>query len=104
MRSRGWWSREPVGVGHKPPLWNSVLESLSNGVPIIRWPLGAEQFYNVKMLAEEWGVCVELARGNIESSVDAVKRSNEAKVLETVRGTHQSRQRCGGGSRRSRRC
>ncbi|GJM95897.1 hypothetical protein PR202_ga12684 [Eleusine coracana subsp. coracana] len=60
--------------------------SLSRGVPIIGWPLGAEQFYNVRMLAEEWGVCVELARGNMESSVDAVKRSNVAEVLETVMG------------------
>ncbi|GJM95899.1 hypothetical protein PR202_ga12686 [Eleusine coracana subsp. coracana] len=68
--------------------WNSVLESLSNGVPIIGWPLGAEQFYNVKMLAEEWGVCVELARGsnNTESSVDAVQRSKVPKVLGTVMG------------------
>ncbi|GJN24044.1 hypothetical protein PR202_gb11755 [Eleusine coracana subsp. coracana] len=68
--------------------WNSVLESLSNGVPIVGWPLGAEQFYNVMMLAEEWGVCVELARGNnnAETSVDAVQRSKVAKVLETVMG------------------
>lgn len=43
--------------------WNSVLESLSGGVPIIGWPMGAEQFYNVKYLEEEVGVCVELARG-----------------------------------------
>ncbi|KAJ9178443.1 hypothetical protein P3X46_010323 [Hevea brasiliensis] len=43
--------------------WNSVLESLSQGVPIIGWPLAAEQAYNSKMLAEEMGVSVELTRG-----------------------------------------
>ncbi|KAK1412872.1 hypothetical protein QVD17_34452 [Tagetes erecta] len=42
--------------------WNSVLESLSQGVPIIGWPLGGEQGYNAKMLAEELGVSVVLAR------------------------------------------
>jgi hypothetical protein len=43
--------------------WNSVLESLSSGVPLIGWPLAAEQFYNVKLLEEHIGVCLEVARG-----------------------------------------
>ncbi|KAJ6421715.1 hypothetical protein OIU84_028992 [Salix udensis] len=42
--------------------WNSVLESLSQGVPIIAWPLAGEQAYNSKMLVEEMGVSVELTR------------------------------------------
>ncbi|KDP42885.1 hypothetical protein JCGZ_23827 [Jatropha curcas] len=48
--------------------WNSVTESLSQGVPIIGWPLAAEQAYNLKMLAEEMGVGVELTRG-LESTI-----------------------------------
>lgn len=43
--------------------WNSSLESLSRGVPVIGWPLMADQLYNSTMLEEELGVCVELARG-----------------------------------------
>ncbi|BBN69079.1 UDP-Glycosyltransferase superfamily protein [Prunus dulcis] len=43
--------------------WNSVMESLSQGVPIVGWPLAAEQAYNSKMLEEEMGVSVELTRG-----------------------------------------
>ncbi|CAA7398966.1 unnamed protein product [Spirodela intermedia] len=52
--------------------WNSVLESLSRGVPLIGWPMAAEQFYNSKMMEEELGVCVELARG-VEQRVSSVE-------------------------------
>ncbi|KAH7573369.1 hypothetical protein ACOSP7_007004 [Xanthoceras sorbifolium] len=55
--------------------WNSVMESLSQGVPIIGWPMAAEQGYNSKMLVEEMGVAVELTRG-VQTSVEGkdVKR------------------------------
>ncbi|KAK1267278.1 UDP-glycosyltransferase 92A1 [Acorus gramineus] len=51
--------------------WNSVLEGLMNGLPMIGWPIEFEQFYSVKMLMEEKGVCVEIARGN-NTAVDRV--------------------------------
>ena len=50
--------------------WNSVLESLSLGVPIIGWPLMSDQFFNSKMMEEELGVCVELGRG-VEDEVES---------------------------------
>ncbi|KAK8571533.1 hypothetical protein V6N13_047206 [Hibiscus sabdariffa] len=43
--------------------WNSTMESLSQGVKIIGWPMAAEQAFNSKMLVEEMGVAVELTRG-----------------------------------------
>jgi hypothetical protein len=63
--------------------WNSILESLRHGVPLIGWPLGAEQFFNA-MLVVEWGVCVEVARGNMERS--AVARGKVAETVGTVMG------------------
>ncbi|XP_057779483.1 UDP-glycosyltransferase 92A1-like [Salvia miltiorrhiza] len=62
--------------------WNSVAESLSQGVPIIGWPLAAEQGYNAKMLVEEMGVCVEMTRG-LESSIS---REDVKRVIEEVIG------------------
>ncbi|KAM6597576.1 hypothetical protein CsatA_008100 [Cannabis sativa] len=41
--------------------WNSILESLSQGVPMIAWPLYAEQKMNATILVEEVGVAVKLA-------------------------------------------
>jgi UDP:flavonoid glycosyltransferase YjiC (YdhE family) len=63
--------------------WNSILESLCHGVPLIGWPLGAEQFFNA-MVVVEWGVCVEVARGNMENS--AVARGKVAETVGTVMG------------------
>ncbi|KAE8723859.1 inositol-3-phosphate synthase-like isoform X1 [Hibiscus syriacus] len=58
--------------------WNSTLESLSQGVKIIGWPMAAEQAYNSKMLVEEMGVAVELTTG-IQGSVSSerVKKVTE---------------------------
>ncbi|KAL5832098.1 hypothetical protein ACOSQ4_017452 [Xanthoceras sorbifolium] len=60
--------------------WNSVLEALSHGVPIIGWPMAAEQFYNVKLLEEKIGVCVEVARGKSCQ----VKHEEIVKIIELV--------------------
>jgi len=66
--------------------WNSVLESVAHGVPIIGWPLQGDQFFNCEMLEREWGACVEVARGNAEGSSSVVERQRLAEVLETVMG------------------
>lgn len=82
--------------------WNSVLESLENGVPLISWPMAAEQFYNAKLLAEDVGVCVEVARGthfevrpeDIVEKIEIVMGENETgnkirrkslEIRETIR-------------------
>ncbi|CAN8299477.1 unnamed protein product [Cochlearia groenlandica] len=43
--------------------WNSILESLSHGVPLLGWPMAAEQFFNSMLMEKHIGVLVEVARG-----------------------------------------
>ncbi|KAH9711546.1 UDP-glycosyltransferase 72D1 [Citrus sinensis] len=38
--------------------WNSTLESITNGVPMIVWPLYSEQRMNATILTEELGVAI----------------------------------------------
>ncbi|XP_020672407.1 7-deoxyloganetin glucosyltransferase-like isoform X1 [Dendrobium catenatum] len=40
--------------------WNSTLESLCNGVPMVCWPFFAEQPTNCRYICEEWGVGLEI--------------------------------------------
>ncbi|KAK4731845.1 hypothetical protein R3W88_024833 [Solanum pinnatisectum] len=60
--------------------WNSAF--LTQGVPIISWPLAAEQTFNSKMLMEEMGVCVELTKW-YSSDVD---KEDVKEVVEIVLG------------------
>ncbi|XP_027362674.1 UDP-glycosyltransferase 72E1-like [Abrus precatorius] len=58
--------------------WNSVLESIVNGIPMVAWPLYAEQKMNAFMLSEELGVAVRVKGGEA-----IVCRE---KIAELVRG------------------
>ncbi|GAA0146028.1 transferase [Lithospermum erythrorhizon] len=69
-------SHPSVGVFLTHCGWNSVLESLSFGVPLICWPLFAEQSTNCKFACEEWGVGVEISSN--------VKRDEIEEILGTL--------------------
>ncbi|CAI0546434.1 unnamed protein product [Linum tenue] len=61
--------------------WNSVLESLCAGVPMIGWPLYAEQRLNRHFMVEEMGVALELT----ESEGQIVKAEElEKQVVELM--------------------
>ncbi|XP_074305149.1 7-deoxyloganetin glucosyltransferase-like [Silene latifolia] len=58
--------------------WNSVLDSVSNGVPVICWPFFADQPTNCWLCCQKWGVGVE---------IDAdVKRDQVAELVNEVMG------------------
>lgn len=66
--------------------WNSTLESIINGVPMIAWPLYAEQNMNAAMLTEELRVAVRpktsaservVSRAEIEMLVRKIMEDEE---------------------------
>jgi len=61
--------------------WGSVLESLTNGVPIIAWPLYAEQRMNAALLVEELGMAVKTT---VSPRKNMVGREEIASLLRKV--------------------
>ena len=61
------WAPQAEVLGHKAIGgfvshcgWNSILESLWFGVPIVTWPIYAEQQINAFQMARDLGLGVEL--------------------------------------------
>ncbi|KAG0514931.1 hypothetical protein BDA96_10G235700 [Sorghum bicolor] len=54
--------------------WNSTLESLVHGVPMVAWPLFAEQRLNAVMLAEGVGAAIRLPERKDKETIAAVVR------------------------------
>ncbi|KAJ4836431.1 hypothetical protein Tsubulata_034155, partial [Turnera subulata] len=61
--------------------WNSTLEAVKSGVPIIAWPLYAEQRMNATILEEEVGVAV---KPRVEAGNDVVGREEIERVIRLV--------------------
>lgn len=70
--------------------WNSTIESLTNGVPMIAWPLHAEQKMNASMLTEDLGVAIRPAvlptkklvnREEIQGMVRILMETKEGKSI-----------------------
>ncbi|XP_059458697.1 anthocyanidin 3-O-glucosyltransferase 5-like [Corylus avellana] len=61
--------------------WNSSLESITNGVAMIAWPLYAEQRMNATLLTEELGVAV---RPKVLPSKKVVGRQEIEKMVRTI--------------------
>lgn len=61
--------------------WNTTLECIVNGVPLIAWPLFAEQRLNASLLVEDIGVAV---RPNIWSTKELIGRTEIEKMIRTL--------------------
>ncbi|GKV21694.1 hypothetical protein SLEP1_g31648 [Rubroshorea leprosula] len=63
--------------------WNSILESLWYGVPIVTWPMYAEQQLNAFLMVKELGLAVEL-KLDYRSHGDLVMAGEIEKALHHV--------------------
>lgn len=63
--------------------WNSVVEGVAAGVPMVTWPLGADQFLNEKLVVEVLKIGVEVG-GRREGAL--VGREEVARAVERVMG------------------
>ncbi|KAG6698996.1 hypothetical protein I3842_08G047600 [Carya illinoinensis] len=65
--------------------WNSTIESLSSGVPMLCWPFFAEQQTNCRFSCNEWGVGMEIegdaGREKIESLVRELMLGEKGREL-----------------------
>lgn len=70
--------------------WNSVLESLWGGVPMVTCPQVAEQNSNAKSVVEDWKVGVEMER---EDGDGSFTKEAVQKAIEEVMGNEEVRER-----------
>jgi hypothetical protein len=76
---------EAVGVFLTHCGWNSTLEGLGAGVPMLCWPFFAEQQTNTRYACTEWGVGMEVG--------DDVRREVvEARIREVMGGGEMGRE------------
>ncbi|CAI0445878.1 unnamed protein product [Linum tenue] len=65
--------------------WNSVVEAIAAGVPMVTWPLAAEQFFNEKLVSKVLRVGVEVgARRWVRLVGDFVRKEAVEKAVREV--------------------
>lgn len=65
--------------------WNSTLESISEGVPMICRPCFADQMMNARYVVDTWGVGLELEgeleRGGVEMAIRKLMKGREGEEM-----------------------
>ncbi|KAK8476631.1 hypothetical protein V6N12_044916 [Hibiscus sabdariffa] len=79
-------SHPSVGVFLTHSGWNSTVEAISGGAPLICWPFFADQQTNCRYACKEWGIGMEVdhdvKRENIVSLVNKMMEGEEGKKMK----------------------
>ncbi|KAM7470626.1 hypothetical protein LguiA_008809 [Lonicera macranthoides] len=67
--------------------WNSTIESISNGVPMICWPFFAEQQTNCRYSCVEWGIGLEIDNDVKRDEVEMLVRE----LMESDKGVEMKK-------------
>ncbi|KAG5225033.1 hypothetical protein OIU76_027614 [Salix suchowensis] len=71
--------------------WNSVLESVSAGVPVLAWPMIAEQSLNAKLLVDGLGAGISVKRVQNPVAKILVSRQDICEGVEELMGGSRGR-------------
>ncbi|KAF3432014.1 hypothetical protein FNV43_RR26753 [Rhamnella rubrinervis] len=76
--------------------WNSTLEGVCAGVPMVTWPVSAEQFYNEKLVTQVLGIGVGVgAKKWARLTGDSLKREAIGKAVTLImEGEKAEQMRC----------
>ncbi|MCO5567462.1 hypothetical protein L7F22_021153 [Adiantum nelumboides] len=62
--------------------WNSIIESIAHGVPMLCWPYFADQPFNARCIVEEWKLGLEFEAS--EQSPSFVRRDEVERAIESL--------------------
>ncbi|KAJ0980396.1 hypothetical protein J5N97_008651 [Dioscorea zingiberensis] len=75
--------------------WNSVLEGISAGLPVVTWPLTYEQFVNEKLVNEVLGIGVRARRDGQDPTVVIGREEVAGAVRRLMDGGDEAEERRG---------
>nr|QSM19612.1 glycosyltransferase [Arnebia euchroma] len=64
--------------------WNSILEAICAGVPMVTWPLFAEQFYNERFVTRILGIGIPVGAPKYGMISSGVSKEAIAKALKAI--------------------
>ncbi|XP_006283463.2 UDP-glycosyltransferase 73B1 [Capsella rubella] len=74
--------------------WNSLLEGVASGLPMVTWPVGAEQFYNEKLVTQVLKTGVSVGVKKMMKVVgDFISREKVERAVKEVMAGDERRKR-----------